>query len=299
MASEVELSTFDLRYEGCRLKNIGVERDLLASIAECGIQDPLEGVENNGERILLNGFKRYRCARRLGISIVPYSSLGEDEAMGIITLMRISNAKSLSILEQARLVEELRNVHKMSVMEIAEGVSRSKAWVSVRSGIIRQMSEVVREKIFSGAFPVYSYMYTLRQFIRINGAGKEDVDEFVKAVSGKKLSIRNIEQLASGYFKGSEEFREQIKKGSITWGLERLKQVHQNLEGCNAFECGMLRDLEITQKYMQRVMSKSKDKRLKNNAFCAQANLLSGGILGKVDDFSRRMRELYDRTGKA
>lgn len=299
MVQEVEILSFDLRYKGYRLKNTRFERDLLASIAEHGISDPLEGVDIKEGHILLDGFKRYRCACKLGISIVPYSSLGEDEAMGIIKLLRISNAKSLSILEQAGLIDDLRNVHKMSVQEIAESLSRSKSWVSVRLGIIREMSRVVRKKIFSGAFPVYSYMYTLRQFMRINCAGKDEIDEFVKAVSGRKLSVRDIELLAYGYFRGPKEFREQIRNGNIVWGLDTLKHMPRDPDDCSEFERSMLRDLEITQKYMQRIMLKSRDRRLGNNSFYAQANLLAAGILSKISVFRRILREFYDRTGQA
>jgi len=207
MVEQVEVSSLDVRYESCRMKSNSAEKVLLGSILEHGIREPLQGVDTNAGRILLDGFKRYRCAKRLGIGIVPYCSLGSDEALGIIELLRISNARSLSILEQARLIDELKTVHGMSNWEIAGSLEKSKSWVSVRSGIIGEMSECVRNKIFSGTFPVYSYMYTLRQFIRINCARKEEIDEFVKLVSGKHLSIREIELLAHGYFKGSEEFR--------------------------------------------------------------------------------------------
>jgi hypothetical protein len=71
MAQEVELSTFDLRYEGYRMKNRSLEVRLLDSIAERGIEEPLEGVDAGERRILLKGFKRYRCARKLNIGHVP------------------------------------------------------------------------------------------------------------------------------------------------------------------------------------------------------------------------------------
>ncbi|RZB35720.1 MAG: hypothetical protein SRB2_02847 [Desulfobacteraceae bacterium Eth-SRB2] len=57
---------------------------------------------------------------------------------------------------------------------------------------------------FSGHFPVYAYMYTLRPFIRMNGINKKEVDIFVSSVAGKNLSIRDIEILAHGYFKGTD-----------------------------------------------------------------------------------------------
>ena len=182
MAEEVELSTFDLRYEGYRMRNRSLEVRLLGSIAERGIEKPLEGVDAEEQKILLNGFKRYRCARKLKIGHVPYVSLGDDEATAILGLIRASNDKTLGILEQARFIDDLQNLHKLRVAEIAETLSRSKSWVSMRLGIIGEMSDAVRKKIFSGAFPVYSYMYCMRQLMRMNGVEKKDIEEFVVAV---------------------------------------------------------------------------------------------------------------------
>ena len=295
---QVEISSFDLRYEHCRLKSNVTERSLLSSILDHGIRDPLRGVETkDGCRILLDGFKRYRCAKKLSIGIVPYHCLGEDEAFGIITLLRIANAKSLSILEQARLIDELNTIHKMSVSQIAGLLEKSKGWVGMRVGIIGQMSPAIMDKVFSGQFPVYSYMYTIRSFIRMNGISKQDVDEFVRSVAGKDLSIRDIEILANGYFRGGEDIRQQIRNGNITWGLACLKQSSVRTD-CTQVEQRMLKDLEITQKYMQRVINKSKDDRYKTASFNAQANLLTGGILRQMKLFSRSIKDLHDKSGQ-
>ena len=126
MVEQVEISSLDLRYQDCRMRCPGAEKALLLSILDKGIRDPLQGIDTKQCRILLDGFKRYRCANKLGIGIVPYCSLGSDEAFGIIELIRISNAKSLSILEQAKLIDELKSVHHMSVSEIARLVDKSK-----------------------------------------------------------------------------------------------------------------------------------------------------------------------------
>lgn len=298
MVEQVEICSFDLRYEGYRLRSAGAEKALLLSISAHGIREPLQGVGNAGERILLDGFKRLRCARKLHIGIVAYVSLADDESCGIIELIRISNAKILSILEQARLIDELMKVHQMSNAEIAALLERSKAWVSVRAGIISQMSQSVMNKIFNGQFPVYSFMYTLRQFMRINNVRKTEIDEFVNAVAGKHLSTRDIDLLANAYFKGPDEFREQIKNGNISWGLTRLKQSYRAGDDCTQLEQQMLKALEITQKYMQRLILKCNDTRFKTSSFYAQANLLSGGILRQLNAFTQEIRQFYDRTGQ-
>ena len=88
MVCEVELTTLDGRYESYRLRQHAVEVRLLASIAERGISEPLEGVEQGERHVLLNGFKRWRCARKLGLASAPYLSLGTDAAQGIVVLLR-------------------------------------------------------------------------------------------------------------------------------------------------------------------------------------------------------------------
>jgi len=299
MIREVELSGLDLRYESYRMKNPALEARLLASIAQRGIEEPLEGVDAKDRSILLNGFKRCRCARKLGIGRAPYASLGEDEALGIMNLLRVSNSRSLGILEQARFIDELRKLHSMTVAEIAAELSRSKAWVSMRLGLIGEMSEKVRQEIFDGRFPMYPYMYTVRQFMRMNGIKKQEIEDFVVALSGRKLSVREIEQLAHGYFRGPDSFREAIRNGQIGLPLQWIRQAPEDPDGCNAFEGALLNDLEITRKYMQRVMGKSNDRRLKTRAFHAQANLLTAGILSKARAFFDTLRNLHDRSGQA
>ena len=299
MHHEVEISSLDLRYESRRLKNRVQEGRLLSSIAQRGIDEPLAGVDTQDVRVLLNGFKRYRCARKLGMGTVPYTSLGEDEATAIMAMLRVSKTKSLSLLEQAGFIDELRGLQNLSVAEIAESLSRSKAWVSMRVGLLGEMTDTIRRKLFSGAFPVYPYLYTVRAFMRMNAVSKQEIEAFVVALSGKNLSVRDIEQLAHGYFRGPDSFREQIRAGNLALPLERIRKVSADPNGCSCFERGLLKDLEIVDKYMQRVMGKSQDPQLKNRAFHAEANLLTTGILSRSKAFLHTMRQLHDRSGQA
>jgi hypothetical protein len=299
MAAEIELTCLDLRYEGYRMKNASLEERLLTSIVQRGIEEPLEGVQVQEARILLNGFKRYRCARKLQLPTVPYASLGQDETGAILNLLRTSNHRALSILEQAVFIDELHATRHLRVAQIAQELSRSKSWVSMRLGLIEEMSAAIRAQLFSGAFPVYPYMYTLRQFRRMNGVSGEQVEQFVTAVSGHHLSVREIEQLAHGYFRGPDSFRQEILKGNLALPLKQLRAVPQNPDGCSEFERVLLGDLEILQKYMQRVMGKSQDPRLKSRVFHAQAQLLSAGILSRVPAFNQSLKQLHDRSGQA
>ena len=300
MSESVERSSLDLRYEGYRLRDDAREARLMASIAQRGIEEPLEGVDTPEGRFLLNGFKRYRCANKLGIHCVPYLSLGQEEATGIVNLMRVSSATALGILEQARFLVDLLTLHGLSVAEVAETLSRSKGWVSMRRGLLDEMSEPIQRILFRGAFPVYSYMYTLRPFRRMNSSvTRDEIERFVTAVAGKRLSVRDIELLADGYFRGPASLREAIESGKLGWSLEQMKSVPDDLEGCSEFERVLLKDLEILRKSVQRVMVKCHDPRLTSRAFLAQAHLLTGGLLSQFESFRERMKEFHDRCGQA
>lgn len=253
-----EISKIDTRYESFRLPNLSQEKNLLESISDRGIETPLYGVKNNHVFILLDGFKRLRAAKKLGINILPIKELGTSEQNGIIELLRIANAKSLHILEQVKLVNELRTTHQMTVKSIAEKLERSTAWVSVRVGIENELGVKVWDAVFAGKFPATNAIYTLRQFRRLNKESKSSIDNFVDAVSGKKLVHRDIELLANSWFNGNEEMRKQIKDGEIGWTIENLKKNNSadddKLLGEN--EKRVIKDLEITQKYMIRVINR-------------------------------------------
>lgn len=296
-AAAVELAQLDLRYEGCRLKSSAVEGRLLAAIAQGGIQQPLQGVEVSGTRVLLDGFKRLRCARKLQIGTVPFLSLAPEEAAGIVCLLRAANDHALSLLEQARFLDELKAGCGWSVADIAQQLSRSKAWVSLRLGVLADLSPLVREALFDGSFPVYSYLYTLRPFRRLHGTAA--LDEFVTALRGKKLSSRQIEHLAHGFFRGPESFRQEIRNGHLSLPLQKLNELPDKPDGCSEFERLFLVDLEQAQKVLLRLMTKSPDERLASRPFHAQAHLLCAGLLSRLPAFTKILHTLYDRCGQA
>jgi hypothetical protein len=142
-------------------------------------------------------------------------------------------------------------------------------------------------------------MYTLRPFRRMNGVTQPEIERFIQAVAGKRLSVRDIELLAQGYFRGPDSLREAISQGKWNWSLEQMKNVPDDAEGCNDFERVLLKELQAVQKLMQRIMAKCHHERLQSRAFFAQANLLLGSLLTKLNPFGERMREFHDRSGHA
>jgi hypothetical protein len=133
----------------------------------------------------------------------------------------------------------------------------------------------------------------------MNGVTQEQIEQFAKAVAGRRLSVRDIDLLARGYFQGPVSLREAIDAGKLSWPLEQMKRVPDDVAGCSEFERVLLNDLAIAGKYLRRVMTKCDDARLKSRAFQAQAHLLSGGLLSSLDCFRERMEAFHDRSGRA
>lgn len=294
---EVEISQIDTSFERIRIRDKAAEKAILDSILESGSREPLKcAILPEGRLILLDGFKRLRCAVKSGIKTVPVVSLGSDEPTAILQLLRISTAKTLSTLEQAALVDELSQAHAMSVSQIARHLERSPAWVSLRLGLIGEMSEAVKEAIFSGHFPVRSYMYTLRPFTRVKGIKKSEIDAFVKSVSGKGLSVRAIDVLAESFFKGGPGIKEQIMHGNLDWTLNQLKQRPENApSSLNEWESRTLNGLELTQGCIVRVPHQLRDSHLQSSEFFSEADLLTEGILSRIDFFTKTLRWFYDQ----
>jgi hypothetical protein len=291
---ELEIGKIDRRWEGLRLPNEQQERMLLSSISAGGIREPLQGVMRGETLLLLDGFKRLRCCGKLGLETAPVVSLGASEASGILVLLRQANAHALSTLEQAALVDELQAVYHLSVMEIARQLERSPAWVSVRLGILSQMSESVRTAIFAGKFPARSYLYTLQSFTRVNKIPQTEINQFVQAVSGKHLSLRQIDLLAHGYFRGGEALRTQIQQGQISWTLEQMQRRGEENTGLGKLEKRVVLDLELAQKYMRRLDSQVRNSCLAGNDFFAQADLIVEGILDLLPSFTQSLEAFRD-----
>lgn len=175
--------------------------------------------------------------------------------------------------------------------DVAQMLSRSKAWVSMRRGLLAEMSQTVQDILFRGAFPVYSYMATLRPFMRMKGVGRSEIERFVQAVAGQRLSVREIELLAHGYFRGPDSLRAAIDQGKWKWTLDQMRAVPEDCDRCNEFERKLLKELERLLKSMQRVVTDCDESRLQSQAFHAQANLLVASLLSRRDSFFTKLEE--------
>jgi hypothetical protein len=299
MAEEIEISAVDTRYESYRVRDPSAERAILARMGERGIEEPLCGVGDSTRMVLLDGFKRYRCAKRLHLGLVPWESVGVDEAEGILSVLKPAERRPLGILEEAEFLRALQGAHGMSLGAIAAALSRSRSWVCMRLNLLDGMGARVRERIFAGSFPAYAYMHIVRPFMRMNGVSAAAIESFVEAVSGQNLTVREIERLAHGYFRGPATLREEIEAGHHALALGQMRRVEAELGGMSERERAYVGELRRVARSLQSLSAGASDVGLSSGAFCAEAHLVLTEVLGRVGGYVQALRRIHDRCGSA
>ncbi len=226
----IELNQVDIQYSDFRCSNARIEKNLLNSISQIGVTEPLSVVKKEGDDLsylLLDGFKRFRCAKNLNLHQIPVTIIGDNEVSGVLRILCQNQSSSMNGLEEAVFIENLSSTHGLSYSEIARKINRSVSWVSLRAEMTRSMSDCIREKILSGKFPLRSYIYNLIPFTRVKG-GEEDVEKFVTALSGKEFSTRDIALMSHAFFRGDEQIKQQILNGNCDWTLRVLKTTDKS-----------------------------------------------------------------------
>jgi hypothetical protein len=297
----IELNSVDLRFEHTRQKDTDIERQLLSSIMERDILDPLQISVCKDARcpVLLDGFKRYRCARKLNINIIPVHCIGEDVVDGVLCLLRRESVRGLSILEQAGMIEELHKTYGLSIYTIATRLCRSPSWVSMRLGMLGELSELVRGKIMSGAFPARAYMYGIKGFTRVNKISSDRVDVFVEAVSGKGLGTRDLHVLSKAYFTGGLAMERLILEGDAHQAVKLLTTQHCTTSETTltAVQQSFVNNLKTVAGIMRHIVVTASSMNTGSGRYMQYINTWSAAIDKNLAAFSQTIKELHDISG--
>ena len=257
-------------------------------------------MEVSGGRVLLNGFKRYRCARKLRLGTVPYASLGRDEAAAMIGLLRVSNERGAVDFGAGGVSGRAERgagsvgggdrrpaVAEQGLGGDAAGADR----LDERAG--------AQATVRAGLFPVYAYMYTLRPSCHAHERpGGGAVCRGGERPKLKRTRDRGV--LARAFFQGKRGAAGEVDcgRGQIAPVLARLREPAMAADGCSERESRLLRDLEIGNRAMWRVRARCGEK-LSSGAFRAHARLRSEAILSRAAGFTETVKLIYDRSGPA
>ncbi len=128
---------------------------------------------------------------------------------------------------------------------------------------------------------------------------KQDIDDFVKSVGGNNLSYREIDHLATAFFEGSEEIRQQIRNGNVLWSINHLKKTAQKSTNCTKMEQEVLRDFEIVLSTMKKVVVKVTGNKFETSTFHSQVTILTEGVINNTEKFLKSVRDFHDKCRQA
>jgi ParB/RepB/Spo0J family partition protein len=204
---DLEFHQLELRYEPLRVRSLGRERRLLASLADLGQQIPIVVVEEGDRFVVIDGYKRVRALRRLSRDTVRAMAWPLCESEALVADWLMGTGASASAIEQGWLLRELHGRFEHSLEDLARRFDRSRSWVSRRLGLVGKLPEAIQQQVRCGALHAHAAMKYLLPLARANS---EDALRFASAIAGKGLSTRQIGELYAGYRSRSSKTRELV-----------------------------------------------------------------------------------------
>jgi ParB-like chromosome segregation protein Spo0J len=146
--------------------------------------------------------------------------LGEREAL---VHGYLQERRRRSALEEGWLLKELKERHGMSSLSMAEALQRSASWVSRRLALVTALPETIQEMVRRGAIGAHAAMRSLVPLARANAL---EAGKLAAAIAGKKLSTREVEDLAAAFCAGTRSTRQRLLDDPLLF-LKAHKEARQ------------------------------------------------------------------------
>jgi ParB family transcriptional regulator, chromosome partitioning protein len=147
----ISLEGFDLSLSGIRLINPSRVRQVEKSMAVHGQLQPVVARSYHGGYQLIDGFKRYYSAEKLGMDSLQCRVLDIDLTRAKVLLLSYNRShQSMDAWEEAMVLDDLIRVHDLDQKSLAEVTGYSRSWVSRRLSLIEKMDADLSSEIMIG-----------------------------------------------------------------------------------------------------------------------------------------------------
>ncbi len=143
------------RFAPLRIVEPQAERAMLTSMEKYGQLTPVAVCRiAPGEHELLDGFKRLRAARQLGLDQLSARPFDLTIRAGKATMLQLNRVgRAISGMEEALVVHSLCNEDGLNQVEVALLLNRHKSWVCRRLMLIERLSDEAQQAIRLGLLP--------------------------------------------------------------------------------------------------------------------------------------------------
>ncbi len=187
--SYAPLDDFDECYKDFRFVHPRQERVIRESIRSLGQLAPVVATRRSQKLALVDGFKRFGAAQKLGIEQLMVRELALTE-QGVLAAMYNLNrhGAGLTDFEQAMVVRALHRKHGLSQKEVGQVLSKHKSWVCRRLQMAEQLNEQVQEDLRVGLLSVS----LVRELLRLPRGNQPEV---ALCLSRHGLTVREASRL--------------------------------------------------------------------------------------------------------
>jgi len=214
MAENILLKEIDADPKQPRQKFIASElTELKNSIKEKGILVPLMLESNyskdNNHYLLIDGERRYRCAKELKLESVPASIIVGPLTFEERTILRFhiqEQHKSWTVFDKAKAIYDLKKQTGLSIIEIAEKLSTSAPrisnWLSIIDLTEETQKEVIKKDI-SFSYLIHLIKIT-KDYLSFSGLEQREIEEkLIKKIETRTfktvLDFQRFSRLMSTY----------------------------------------------------------------------------------------------------
>jgi ParB family chromosome partitioning protein len=195
-------------------QNIGDLTDLIASIREKGVLEPLLVRPMGDTYQLIAGERRWRACKELGISIVPCIEKNvDDREMMEIALIENLQRKDLTPFEEAEGLQVLSEKFHYTHAQVAQVIGKARTSVTETLSL-NQMPAEIREMCRLADITNKSLLLHI-----VRQPGVEEMKQLIERISREQLTRQEIRDDSSGSSKPSR-FTYQYKGKSFTLKIQ-------------------------------------------------------------------------------
>lgn len=167
--------------------------ELANNIAKVGVLQPIILREENGQKILVAGERRYRAAQMAGLKTIPYRllNLTKEEALEVTALENLHRA-DLNPIEEAKAFKTLLDSGNYQVEDVADRVNKSKAYV-YRAVRLLDLPQEVQDALIAGQITSGHARHLLR-------LTADECKEMLGEILEEGLSVKEVAEQMEWHF---------------------------------------------------------------------------------------------------
>lgn len=203
---------------------------MTASLIKYGQLSPVIAVDDKGRMTLIDGFKRVRCGKQIGMKTLWVSPVTKSSPESKALIYLLNHSQSFSMITEAILIRDLIEVEGLNQVETGVLLERHKSWICRRLSMIRNLAPQVVDDIKLNLLPAGAGP-SLAQLPRDNQG------DFTVAIQRHQLKSREIKQLVDIWYKAKNPQTRQCILASPRQSLEIVKK--DNYQWRRLIECAL------------------------------------------------------------